>query len=223
MQIYRIDQYPGDALDKLINSIAFFRQIRTIDAGQFEMLMRYANILDLRPGEVVIEEGEDDAWLYFLIRGKLAVYAGNQYNAMRRIADILPGEVFGDLSLLLGHRRTASVIADTCFRHSLVFTLNFEVFGSLQDFSVVTLATKLTYYRIMVQNLRWKLEMYRSRYPDYAFASSHHKVRLFGGTPDSVEELISLHGQAQQFARLLINWNVELTRDDEPGEPRDGH
>src|SRR5690554_94120 len=127
MQIYRVDQYPVDALDKLINSIAFFRQIRTVDVGQFEMLMRYATILDLRPGEVVIEEGEDDAWLYFLIRGKLAVYAGSRYNAMRRIADILPGEVFGDLALLLGHRRTATVIADTRFRHSLVFTLNFEV------------------------------------------------------------------------------------------------
>lgn len=222
MQIYRVDQYPGDALEKLINSIAFFRQIRASDASQFEVLMRYANILDLRPGEVVIEEGEDDTWLYFLIRGKLAVYSGSRYNAMRRIADILPGEVFGDLAVLLGHRRTATVIADTCFRHSLVFTLNFEVFGSLQDFSIIKLATKLTYYRIMVHNLRWKLEMYRSRYPDYAFASSHHKVRLFSGKSESIEELISLHEQAQHLSRLLINWNVELTRDEDPTPPREG-
>lgn len=223
MQIYRVDQYPGDALDKLINSIAFFRQIRTSDAGQFDVLMRYANILDFRPGEVVIEEGEDDTWLYFLIRGKLAVYSGSRYNAMRRIADILPGEVFGDLAVLLGHRRTATVIADTGFRHSLVFTLNFEVFGGLQDFNIITLATKLTYYRILVHNLRWKLEMYRSRYPDYAFASSHHKVRLFGGESESIEELISLHEQAQHLSRLLIHWNVELTRDDDPVATRENH
>ena len=94
-----------------------------------------------------------------------------------------------------------------------MFCTDFSIFGALPDFSRITLSTKLIYYRILVHNLRWKLEMYRSQHPNTVFSSSHHRIKLFTGNSDSFDELESLHFQAQQLAKLLLQWNYQLSHD----------
>lgn len=208
MEIRRLDQCPQQAIEALVGAVSLFKQIRCIDPGQLELLFQHSQILELRPGEVVIEPDLIDSWLYFLLRGQLAVYAGEQ--TRRRVNTVTPGEIFGDLAVLMDHTRSALIIADTRCKRSMVVRTDFSIFGEIEDVTRVSLPVKLTFYRNIVHNLRWKLELYRDRFPGHPFATSHRQVRLFAGQRDSLAELLSLDVQARQLADLLIGWNKAL-------------
>lgn len=209
MDVYPLQRCPPEAIRALLNTLSLYNLVFQRDRAQFEVLVKHSQLLDMGPGEVVIQEGQIDTWLYFLIKGGLAVYAGDR--SLRKVNTITPGEVFGDMAVLLHLERSATVIADTRYKRSIVLRLDFSVFGEPEDFSAVALETKLVFYRAMVNNLRWKLEVYRSQYPEYAATGDHRKIRLYSGRPDCVQELASLDTQARSLAELLIHWNLTLT------------
>jgi len=196
----------------LLSSIPFYKAVRQRDEWQYDVLMSFSRIVEYRPGEVLLEQGQNDQWLYFLLRGQLAVVVGSGETERKVVNYITPGEVFGDLAVLINHERTATVVADPHCKSVMVFGTDFQVFGELEDISTINLATKLEFYRNMVHNLRWKLEVYRMTYPDQAFASNHRKVRLYTGIRDTLEELKSLDEQARSLARMLVNWNFEFDK-----------
>ncbi|MBZ0238913.1 MAG: mechanosensitive ion channel [Deltaproteobacteria bacterium] len=69
-------------------------------------------------GEAVCREGADDRSLYMLVRGEAAVRIGRGI-AAREVARIGPGQFFGEMSLMTGEPRAASVVAVTdldCYR-----------------------------------------------------------------------------------------------------------
>jgi anti-sigma regulatory factor (Ser/Thr protein kinase) len=56
-------------------------------------------------GEIVFEEGEQSSHLYYIVSGALDVYAGD-----RHVSRLTPADIFvGEMSLVLGNRRTATV------------------------------------------------------------------------------------------------------------------
>jgi CRP-like cAMP-binding protein len=58
------------------------------------------------PGSFVVREGERSNGIYFVSRGTLEILSGAEEETHGTFG---PGDYFGDLSLLLGERRTASV------------------------------------------------------------------------------------------------------------------
>jgi len=212
MNVHSLDQYPKDLLQTMLASISFYRQVKVLSEQQYSLLMKFSRIVEYRIGEVIIEAGQTDPWLFFLLKGHLSVYAGSHKLDVRRVNQITAGEVFGDLAVLMNHQRAATVIASANYRRALVFCTDFSVFGSLNDFRWVTLSTKLIFYRNVVLNLRWKLETYRTQFPEFASDLSHHKIKLYSGTHESVAELESLNDQVQQLAELLLLWNAVLTK-----------
>lgn len=208
MDVYPLDQCPQQAIDALIGAVSVFKQVIEVDPSQFQLLLHSSQILELRPGEIIIEPERIDSWLYFLLRGQLAVYAGEMFK--RRVNCITPGEVFGDLAVLMDHTRSALIIADTRCKRSMVVRIDFSIFGDVIDTSRVSLPVKLIFYRNIVHNLRWKLELYRAQYPEHPFASGYRQVRLFSGERGSMAELSHLDLQARQLAELLLAWNTAL-------------
>lgn len=223
MEVRSLHQFPRDSLDALVAAIPFYRAVKQQDQWQYDLLMSHSRIIEYQPGEVVLEKGQTDHWLYFLLKGQLMVSVGDKQQGGQEVNYITPGEVFGDLAVLFDHQRTATVKADLDSRRVLVFGTDFRVFGELKDTHTIFLATKLLYYRNMVHNLRWKLEVYRATYPDHNFASLHRKVKLYTGPKDTLEELTSLDQQARQLAKLLVDWNLEFNRQTSgPRGPLDG-
>ena len=212
MEIRSLQQFPRESLDALVAAIPFYRAVRQQDQWQYDLLMSYSRIIEYRPGEILLEKGQTDNWLYFLLKGQLIVNVGANPQDEKQVNYITPGEVFGDLAVLLNHQRTATVRADPNSKRVQVFGTDFHVFGELREVHRVSLATKLLYYRNMVHNLRWKLEVYRVTYPDHAFASEHRKIKLYLGPKDTFEELASLDAQARELAKLLVGWNLEFDR-----------
>lgn len=200
---------PRETLDLLLSGIPFFKVLKQQDQSQYEYLLKVSRVLAYGPDEIVLQKGDSDQWLYFLLKGKLAVYVGDPAKG-ELVNYITAGEVFGDIAQLLRQSRTASVVADRSARQSIVFALDFGVFGSLSSRHPISLQTKLIYYRNMVHNLRWKLEVYRSQHLKHTLANKHRQIKLFTGLKDTQEELYSLHEQATGLAILLTEWNKEF-------------
>jgi CRP/FNR family transcriptional regulator, cyclic AMP receptor protein len=203
------NEYPREVIEKLTNVIPFFKQVSQQDQWQYELLLQHSKIVSFDPNEVVVQQGEADSWLYFLLKGQLVVLAGDHSQAVNHIT---PGEVFGDLSMLMKQKRSATVVADKHSREILVFAVDFSLFGDIEDMHRINLATKLAYYRNLTHSLRWKLEVYRNTYPHHELANSHRTIKLFMGKKETKEELLALSEQGCELGRLLILWNREFGR-----------
>ena len=118
MEIQALHHSSQQAVEALLGAVTLFKQVHQEDPGQFEVLLRYSELLDARPGEVVIETGHIDSWLYFLLKGQLVVYAGEP--AVRRVHTITPGELIGDVAILMDHPRSATIISDIRAKRSII-------------------------------------------------------------------------------------------------------
>jgi len=66
------------------------------------------------PGEVITRQGATANWLYVVIRGKAVVrVAAADGGPDRRVASLEPGSFFGEMALLTGAARSATVSAET--------------------------------------------------------------------------------------------------------------
>ena len=63
-------------------------------------------------GEAVTREGDRDDGLFMIVEGTAAVRIGKGHE-QREVARLSPGEFFGEMSLMTGEVRTATVIAAT--------------------------------------------------------------------------------------------------------------
>lgn len=209
METKSLHKVPKDTLEHLLAGIPFFKVVKQQDAKQLEILLQASRVMSFVPGEVVLQKGDSGNWLYFLLKGKLAVYVDQALKG-DLVNYVTPGEVFGDIAQLVSKARTATVIADPGAKESMVLALDFNVFGPLNSVAPITLQTKLAYYRNTAHNLRWKLEVYRSQHLQHELANKHRQIKLYHGPKDTYEELISLHEQSQALALLLMEWNKEF-------------
>ena len=209
MEVKPLSTLSLDYIEQLLAVIPLFKLVSQQDTEQFQLLLQASRLLLFSPHEVVVRRGDIDDWLYFLVKGRLAVYVEDPKKG-ELVNFVTPGEVFGDLSPLVGLPRTATVIAEFNFPESMVLAMDSRVFTDSAAQSGINIKTKLIYYRSVVHNLRWKLEVYRSQHLQHLLANKHRQVRLYSGVKDTQEELDALYLQAQTLARLLLEWNSEF-------------
>lgn len=218
MDFKPLSDFPRDSVDRLLAVIHLFRDIRATSEWQYDVLLKRARLVSLQPGEQLLRAGDVDQWVYFLLRGELQVHVDDPASGdgmaaggtERPLAIIRPGELFGDLSMLLAEPRSATIVAAPASGDIQVLGVDCTLFGDLDDFSLLHLPTKLVFYRNMVHSLRWKLEVYRSKYPAHELAESHRRLRLYTGPRNCREELLALVEQARALARILLDWNAEF-------------
>lgn len=196
--------YPYERVQRLLSGVPFFNQILRQDDQQFEQLVSRLTLLTAANGETVISQGDNDRGLYFLLRGELVVLGDQEEAPLYRIS---AGEVFGTLAMLRDASRSATLkVADGC-KEALLARLDYELFNNINDNRRFNLGTKLAFYRMVVHNIRWALEMNRTQTPHHPLVGELLKMPLFLGARDSEEELGALHQQAHLLADILYRWN----------------
>ena len=202
------DKYPKDKIKPMLGGIPFFNDLSIRDPDQYQLLMKQSSIVELAPGDVLIQKGNSDKTFYFLLKGQLAVYAEEKLDRKSTaVSTLSQGQVLGALTILTGLPRTATVAVDKKGAEALVFETDLSMMGELADFSKITLATKLALFRNVINNMRFKLESYKQKDPKHPLAEVYAKLEKFAGTKDTQEELVFLAKQATMFARILQKWN----------------
>ncbi|GIU96827.1 MAG: cyclic nucleotide-binding protein [Actinomycetota bacterium] len=76
-----------------------------------ERVAREADELTFSPGERIVEEGMLGETLFVVLEGQGRVLRGG-----RRVGEVVPGDFFGELSVIDGGPRSATVVAETPMR-----------------------------------------------------------------------------------------------------------
>ncbi len=198
------EEYPLDTLQRILNGVTFFKELISRDESQFEVLMSVAQIVTGEANETIISKGDYTNSLYFLLRGQLSVFV--EHDGKETILNqINAGEVFGVMSMLLIQPRTASIKADS--RQVLLAGIDFKYFSDIEDFTLFSLETKLTFYRMVASNLRWTLERSKIENSAHPLVPRLYKIPLFTGQKGGMDELEALFKQAHLLAELVREWN----------------
>jgi CRP/FNR family transcriptional regulator, cyclic AMP receptor protein len=81
---------------------------KTVGAKKLASLLKLSKIRQYESGECIIRKGEEDSWLYFLLSGSVRVR--DRGYPVATIAKA--GEIFGEMRLTDGGKRSASVFAE---------------------------------------------------------------------------------------------------------------
>jgi len=76
-------------------------------------LVQGLELLTFEPGEIIVSEGEPGGSLFVLSSGKVRVYARDPAGRNHQVRTLEEGEFFGEVSLVTGQPRTATVVAAT--------------------------------------------------------------------------------------------------------------
>jgi CRP-like cAMP-binding protein len=88
---------------------------------QLKKLAEHADEISFREREPIVEEGKPGGTFYVILEGEARVVRG-----ARTLGRMGPGEFFGEISLLDGGPRTASVVAETPVVAIRVFKRSFD-------------------------------------------------------------------------------------------------
>jgi CRP/FNR family transcriptional regulator, cyclic AMP receptor protein len=81
--------------------------LRSFEAQKLGSLLRLSRIRRYGPGELIIKEGDDDPWFYFLISGSVKIVKDRIEITRLEKA----GEIFGEMRIIKSQDRSASVVA----------------------------------------------------------------------------------------------------------------
>jgi hypothetical protein len=88
---------------------------RSMSQGELLAVIRKMRLLMFEPGEVVFFEGQVGESLYIITTGKVRAYVRDGSGAPKEVRVLGEGDFFGEISVLEGGKRTATVTtADTC-------------------------------------------------------------------------------------------------------------
>lgn len=99
----------GSAEPKLAEALRQRGPLAALDPVAAAKLVALGTLVELAPGEMLIREGDaPSAEVFLLVEGALVVQSGS--GTLARLSR--PGDVVGEVAVLLSAKRTASVVAD---------------------------------------------------------------------------------------------------------------
>ena len=109
----------------------WFRRVdlfEALDDNECALLSSAAKKRHFRAGEVIIEQGAQGSSMFLIVEGVVQVSLENDDSDEAVVGNLTIGEVFGEMSLLTGARRAATVTAK---RPTVLFEINKEIFSEI--------------------------------------------------------------------------------------------
>ncbi|MDR4481493.1 MAG: mechanosensitive ion channel [Nitrospira sp.] len=112
-RITQADAVPNThTVERIVAQLAAVDFLRTLDAKQLEILAQEARWESYLPGERVVRQGDPGEVLYVIVSGKADVRL-EQEGLTSTVTTLEAGNFFGEMSLLTGELRSATVLAAT--------------------------------------------------------------------------------------------------------------
>jgi CRP-like cAMP-binding protein len=126
--------------------------LKDLSWQQVELLAGYVEAFATPKGEEVFREGDSPSFMCLVGAGRVSVLKEDSSSSRKKITTLGRGQAFGEMSLIDGEPRSATVIAATDI---LLLLLTREAFYSLlEDYPAVGVKVLLRIMRSMSQRLR---------------------------------------------------------------------
>lgn len=99
-------KYLEDSIEN-IQKLLSIPGLRSFDTKTVGKLLKLSKIRKYQDGEMIIQEGDQDPWMYILLSGKIRIFKESQ--EIGRIEK--KGEIFGEMRVIDSKARSASVSA----------------------------------------------------------------------------------------------------------------
>ena len=91
----------------ILKKISKIPTLSAFSENDLKGVLELSKIRKYEPGEMIIEEGVFDSWIYFLVSGEVKVVKHeNELSILKRT-----GDVFGEMGIIDGSPRSASIYA----------------------------------------------------------------------------------------------------------------
>lgn len=92
---------------EILERLRMIPALKAFDDEELQELLKMSEIRDYEPGEMILEEGKTDGWIFYLVSGKVVISKkGKQLVTLETT-----GDVFGEMGAINGTVRSASVHA----------------------------------------------------------------------------------------------------------------
>jgi CRP-like cAMP-binding protein len=91
---------------EILDRITHVEMLHTLSPSEVQAIIPLLKAITVEPGAVLCREGEPGDAMFMIVTGEAEIYKGQQLMAL-----LGPGEMFGEMALLTGEERSASVIA----------------------------------------------------------------------------------------------------------------
>lgn len=107
---------PEKSEEEVRRLVAALRQVdvlRSVEESELAVLARELRYAPFAAGEVITRQGAEGHWLYLITDGTASVRVAVEGGVEREVARLGPGRFFGEISLMTGRPREATVVAVT--------------------------------------------------------------------------------------------------------------
>jgi small-conductance mechanosensitive channel/CRP-like cAMP-binding protein len=125
----RLQRKQDEDYAQRIDALSRVDVFRALDGARIDRLSRRLRHVVFGPGEVVLRQGDPGDSLYVIRSGRVAVRIG-VLGAYKEVATLTDGQFFGEMSLMTGESRTATIVAVT---HVDCFIVDKQAFQEILD------------------------------------------------------------------------------------------
>jgi len=161
-------------------------------------------------GEAIVHQGELADALYIIVDGQVRVVREDRPDHEVEVGTLGPGQFFGEMALLTGATRTATVYASTDLRALKLGRITFNRIVRISSGVAVTGANGLTASRSLVAHQDDWVRVIHSAC--HAIVASHHAVRSVElvGRPAADDDPASLLRLADLARRTASEFGIEV-------------
>ncbi len=112
-------------LKNSLKSIPIFKELTKRDLSYLINIIHNRTFV---PGEFIFNQGDPGIGLYIIREGEVEIERENDHKIKNVLATFSKGDFFGELALVDGEKRSASAIAKTACRVSVIFKPDLDEF-----------------------------------------------------------------------------------------------